>query len=112
MNECEPLSVECQRASWPMHKVVCAERGRGLHSSTSHLNLSRFCHQNSMDHPAYPTKGAYDEPKVDECKPLERGKHHAEHQAERDAHGLGSASRANRALRDWYLSAGSYTRPL
>ena len=31
---------------------------RGLHSSTSQLNLSRFRHLNSMDHQAYPTKVA------------------------------------------------------
>jgi hypothetical protein len=37
--------------------------GRRLHSSTSQLNLSRFCHQKSMDCPAHPTKGAYNEPK-------------------------------------------------
>ena len=37
--------------------------GRGLHSSTSQLNLSRYCHYKSMDNPAYPAKGAYDEPK-------------------------------------------------
>jgi hypothetical protein len=37
--------------------------GRGLHSSTSQLSLSRFCHYHSMDQPAHATKGAYDEPK-------------------------------------------------
>jgi hypothetical protein len=36
-------------------------RARGLHSSTSQLNLSPLYHEHSMDHPAYPTKAAYDE---------------------------------------------------
>jgi hypothetical protein len=39
--------------------------GRGLHSSTFQLNMSRFCHSNSMNHPAYPTKGAHNEPKFE-----------------------------------------------
>jgi len=38
--------------------------GRGFHSSTSQLNLSRFCHQN---HATYPTESAHVKPKVEEC---------------------------------------------
>ena len=51
-------SVGCQRAHWPMHKLVCAERGES----------------------------------------------NAQYLAERDARGSGSASRATRALKDWYSS--------
>ena len=42
--------------------------GRGFHSSTSQLNLSRFCLRN---HPAHPTKSI--NYKVDERKPLAGG---------------------------------------
>ena len=37
--------------------------GRGLHSSPSQLNLSRFCHRNSMKPPSVSHKSAHDKPK-------------------------------------------------
>jgi hypothetical protein len=50
---------------------------RGLHSSTFQLNLSRFGHTSLCPpclidcmQPTYPTKCAFIEPKLDECKPL------------------------------------------
>jgi len=33
--------------------------GRGFCLSTSQLNLSRFCHRNSSNHPTYPTKSGH-----------------------------------------------------
>jgi hypothetical protein len=43
------------------HRCDHADRfhGRGLHSSTSHLNLSRFGHRNSLKPPTYPAESAH-----------------------------------------------------
>ena len=45
-------------------------RGRGFHSSTSQLNLSRFCHSKDTQITHKVLTSSW---KVDECKPLSRG---------------------------------------
>jgi len=57
-----------------MKLMLTAPGSRGVHSSTSQLNLSRFCHGHAIEHPAYPTRVQQQalmlSRNVDECKPL------------------------------------------
>ena len=47
--------------------------GRAFHSSTSHLNLSHFCHYNPATAQRIPQRVLTSGRKVDECKPLATG---------------------------------------
>jgi hypothetical protein len=58
-----PASVNCaaRRYTHVWHAVTGEEllSGRGLHSSTYQLTLSRFYHRNRLTHPPCPTESAY-----------------------------------------------------
>ena len=58
-----PNSVPVQRIYGHVRRAADAAAavasGRGFHSSTSQINLSRFCHRQTESHPTYATKSAY-----------------------------------------------------
>jgi hypothetical protein len=59
-------------ARWPWSESELVH-GRGLHSSTSLRNLSRFCHRNQPSTTIHGTRSAHVELNVDESKPLVHG---------------------------------------
>ena len=63
MDECKPLGTGKKRFKKHLQPATVASRfegleevpGRGLHSSTFELNLSRSCHEIHPEHPLIPS---------------------------------------------------------